>query len=334
MATQFRKIFAHICNGYQEVWFPGIEGEIQKGFIFIKHLNNSDLAELDILSEQFRQEAIEKELKQEVDREKEVLNLGLWDQKKDIEINNSKLEIEELQKTKAKLSLKNQIEQVDSRIQKAISKYNELTQERIDALGPTAERYQSKKFSEMFVIRSLFQDKDMKIRLIQDEQFDSMQERDFATILSFYNIVTVDFSIESIKRLALEDFAMEIWGLCQDEVSQFFGRRICDLTRYQINFATYSNIFRELVKRGKEGNWPSHVMKDPDKLMEYSQISANSEKIIGESQVNQGAVSMVGAQRKELAERGIEVSDAVKQEAAKTGKKRLTYDDMLRIHGS
>ena len=77
-----------------------------------------------------------------------------------------------------------------------MNKYNELSQERQDVLGPTAEKYQSKKFSEMFVIRSLFQDREMTTRLIQDEQFDQMQEKDFSMLLHFYNGVTVDFQVD------------------------------------------------------------------------------------------------------------------------------------------
>ena len=135
-----RYLYREICVGFSE--FKYLEEPI-----FIKHLTELEIGELQKNREKYVNEAKEKGLEFQEDKHIFLTQNGLWERSKDEAIENLEREISNLHQVGKNLFIKRQILQNKSSIKKAEDKLKELNEEKNEALGYCIEDYINKKYN-------------------------------------------------------------------------------------------------------------------------------------------------------------------------------------------
>ena len=306
------------------------------GEIFVKHFTNFDSSGVDELSLKYKEKAAKQGLLNEKDKLELLAKDKLWDPKKDKEIAETKNFIKSLSINKSKLFLKSQIDNMAKQIKDEEEKLEKLQAERADVVGMTVETYAAKKGSDHYIYLSLFKDEGMKERLFSEEEFEELQAQDLYNIIENYNSRMDFFTSKHLKKVAVSNFFLNFYYLCEDNPYTFYGKPIVNLTYYQIELFGYGRYFKQILSDSKTRP-PEEMMDDPDQVIEWYESNKNAEKVMGKSKSDkEGATSIVGATKEDLKRLGMaeqhESSISLAKEAAKKGG-QLSMEDIMKLHG-
>ena len=134
-SKELKLIFSEILEGYSRS-LSSVLGNIK-----IKHLNNFDSAQSDIKKDSFFKKAVSKGLPERQAKIDALKKDELWDLKRDERIKELTLINEGLNKTKSKLHIQAQIDNLKKGIFKNDQELNKLIFERESEIGFTAEEY-------------------------------------------------------------------------------------------------------------------------------------------------------------------------------------------------
>jgi hypothetical protein len=210
-----------------------------------------------------------------------------------------------------------------------------LLAEKESTIGFTAEEYANRRINEYYMHVSIL-DQDEK-RLFAENEFDELDEDQVSEIMTVYAKNNEKFKAENLKKIALSDFFTNIFYLCDDNLYNFYGKPVINLTFYQIEIYSYGRYFKSIIQNS-EDKIPDHIVEDPEKLIEWAQSSQNVKEALEKSSVSDkdgAASSIVGATSQDLAKAGInkdqDVIDISKAAEEKGG--RLTMEDMMKLQG-
>jgi hypothetical protein len=173
--------------------------------------------------------------------------------------------------------------------------------------------------------------------LFNDEEFGDLDQEQIYEIMSIYSFNTDKFKAYSLKRIALADFFTNIFYICEDNIFNFYGKPVINLTFYQIEVYSFGRYFKSIIQNSEE-KIPEHIMEDPDELIEWAQSSKNVKDAMEKGNLSNkehSATSLVGATKEDLKKAGIDAdTDMIdlSQEAKKKGGK-LSMEDMMKLHG-
>lgn len=322
-------IFSEIIEGYSLVNSPTF------GDLKIKHINNFDSAQTDIRQDYSFKKAVKEGLPKREDKIKYLIEEKLWSPEKDKEADRIESLIKGMSKTKSKLHLQVQIDQIKKDIKTAETDLIKIKQEKEEIIGFTAEEYASRRVNEYLMQVSIL-DKDGKV-LFNDEEFGDLEQEQIHEIMGIYSSNADKFKAYSLKRIALADFFTNIFYLCEDNLFNFYGKPVIHLTFYQIEVYSFGRYFKSIIQNSEE-KIPEHILEDPDELIEWAQSSKNVKDVMEKSNSSDkehGATSLVGATKEDLKKAGIdEDADMIdlSQEAKKKGGK-LSMEDLMKLHG-
>jgi hypothetical protein len=322
-------IFSEIIEGYSLVNSPTF------GDLKIKHINNFDSAQTDIKQDYYFKKAAKEGLPEREDKIKYLIEEKLWDPEKDKEADRIESLIKGMMKTKSKLHLQVQIDQIKKDIKAAEADLIKIKQKKEEIIGFTAEEYASRRVNEYLIQVSILNE-DGKA-LFNDEEFGDLEQGQILEIMGIYSSNTDKFKAYNLKRIALADFFTNIFYICEDNIFNFYGKPVIHLTFYQIEVYSFGRYFKSIIQNSEE-KIPEHIMEDPDELIEWAQSSKNVKEAMekgNSSDKEHGATSLVGATKEDLKKAGIdEDADMIdlSQEAKKKGGK-LSMEDMMKLHG-
>ena len=322
-------IFSEIIEGYSLVNSPTF------GDLKIKHINNFDSAQTDIRQDYSFKKAVKEGLPKREDKIKYLIKEKLWDPEKDKEADRIESLTKGMLKTKSKLHLQVQIDQIKKDIKTAETDLIKIKQEKEEIIGFTAEEYASRRVNEYLMQVSIL-DKDGKV-LFNDEEFGDLEQEQVNEIMKIYSLNADKFKAYSLKRIALADFFTNIFYLCEDNLFNFYGKPVIHLTFYQIEVYSFGRYFKSVIQNSEE-KIPEHIMEDPDELIEWAQSSKNVKDAMEKSNLSDkehSATSLVGATKEDLKKAGIDTdTDMIdlSQEAKKKGGK-LSMEDLMKLHG-
>jgi len=305
------------------------------GDFYIKHLDIFDSEEIDEKDDHYKTHAASKGLPTTEEKIKQLKEEGSWGDKEEREISDLNLTLRNLQKTKTKLVLKSDIENIESQIKSTKEELQQKQAEKSQLIGYTADTYSSKKINEYYVFATTYKDKKLKKKLFSKEEFDELSEQDILKFVQIFNYNSKKTSEENIKRIALSGFFLNNFYLCKDNPKVYFGKPITKLTYNESELFSYGRYFKHILSEMK--NKPDEeIMDDPDKLIELYNIGQNSEKI-KQSAEDSDASTVVGATKEDLERMGMSSPSedkgvSLSQEAAKKGGK-LSMDDLIKLHG-
>lgn len=323
-------IFSDVIRGLSVIEAP-VFGEM-----YVKHFNNFDSSNVDDFYCKYKEKATKEGLLNEKDKLEILAKENLWSVKKDSEIEDLKKYVKNLSITKSKLFLKSEIDRMVPQIKESQEKLDALQLERSEVVGVTVETYSTKKANEHYISLSLFKDRALSEKYFNDEEFEELSGQDLSTIIEAYNKYMVFFSAEFLKKVAVSNFFLNFYYLCEDNPYTFYGKPVVQLTYYQIELFGYGRYFRQILSDPKSRP-PEEMMDSPDEIIEWYETTKNAKKVVDRSKLEgTGGSSIVGATKDDLKRLGIvdQHSDSISlaKEAAKKGGS-LSMKDIMKLHG-
>jgi len=271
---------------------------------FIKHLSHIDYILFEEIQNNYRDNAIKNGLPTEEQKIKFLIKNNLWTEKQELEIENQKSFISSLETTKKKQLLPSAIEQFSEEIKKEKAKLSVLLNERHQLLGLTVEDYAQKLVNDYYIVNNIYQDQNCTKLFFENSEFDDLPEQEVSDIIGIYNNVMDYFSDENIKKLCLQDFFQSYYFLCDDNISEFFGKPICKLTFYQIKIGNFAKYYKSLLENTDLSNVDKSIKYDPEKLENFASSKKESDKVLDGS--GSGTSSLVGATKEDLKQLGLD----------------------------
>jgi hypothetical protein len=334
-----RKAFSDISRGYSVAFFKGEK-------LFIKHLSHHEQVDLDVIHKTFKEEGVREGLPTEQYMLEQLEKEGVWTKKDDEELESFNKTIERLVMGKKIIYLKSELDRQNKYIEEEQNKFYKKKSQKDRLLGLTAEAFAEKKVNEHYIVESFYLDANFQKRYLSDDYFDNLSEHQMQEIVALYNTEIDVVSDKNIKRLAIQDFFQAYWSLSAENLYNFFGKPICDLTYFQIKLGSYGRTFKGILE--KADTFPEDVREDPDKLLDYVRTGQNAKErmeaaSVGSDKEASGdgtvASTLFGAEKEELKAIGLEsdpgttsLSKELKKNAAQ-GKKGLTMQEMMKLMG-
>ncbi len=330
--AELKVAYLDILNGYTP-----IETDYNKGYI--KHLTVYDSIDTD----KSYQNSFEKAKNMGLPTMKEQLEYltseGLWGKDKDGEIAQLQGYTETLMETKSKMFLDSQIQDVKKTIEENQVKLHDLRIRRGELVGFVAETYAEKRSNEYFMYQVLYKDENFNELLYTEETFDELNDEELTAIYRAYTSRNKNLNHQNIKRIALCPFYTNFFYLCDDNIFNFYGKAVIQLTHNQNELYTYGRYFKNLAQDAKSPA-PLKIRNDPDALIEFYEGSKNAEEALekmnaGKGAQGTGASTIVGATKKDLEKLGYKQGAGQTIDLAEEAKKRggtLSMDDFIEIH--
>jgi len=232
------------------------------------------------------------------------------------------------------LFLQAQIDAIKKDIVDNEIKLSNILAEKESVIGFTAEEYANRRINEYYMHISILDEEGKQ--LFGENEFDELEQDQVNDIMQVYEKNNRKFKAEILKKISLADFFTNIFYLCEDNVFNFYGKPVIDLTFYQIEIYSYGRYFKSIIQNSEE-KIPDHIVEDPDKLIEWAQSSKNVKEVLEKSSgdAESGASSIMGATKQDLAKAGIDENQDVIDLSQKAQEKggRLTMEDMMKLHG-
>jgi hypothetical protein len=302
-----RQAYADICRGYSEAVWAGTP-------IFVRHLNVFDQTVID----RFRAQAFDATIKRGVPCEKDILaNLErkkLWTAKEIKELAQEEAYLENLRKTRSKIALKLQADQLDKQIGEANEKIWKLVSKRNKLVGKTAERVADDKTQYEYVRLSFYKDRALTVPLFTFEDMNALSDIESQMVITIYVDSITRFTQEVIKNIAIQPFFTNYFYLCGEELFNFFRRPIYELSIYQVNLLSYAQYYKSILTHHEV---PKDIATNPDKIEEFVTRSKNAKDIVAKAGNQQGGrVGIVGATKEDFDAMGVKDSTDTMREVA------------------
>lgn len=310
--------------------------------LYLKHLTHFDVSFIDEENEKSFNKAIEKGIPTNEDRLKYLEKEGLWGAENEKRISYLKDEIANNELSLTKLIIKR-----DTDALKKIKSNNEkelraMEIEKSNLIGNTAEIYANKRVSDYSLYVSLYKDAALTERYYSTLSFDDLDEEELAALGQEYMKKVSVFGASNIKKIALLPNFLNMFYLCRDKVTEFYGRAIIYLSFYQIELFSNGIYFKNVLQECG-GSISPEMFSDPDKLIEMVNTSKNTKELMDKldkndvaspNNVSTGATSIVGMTRDDQKRLGLEGQSLnLAKEMKKLGKTSLSMQDLINIHG-
>ena len=325
---ELKLVFSEIVEGYS-LTRSELFGDLK-----IKHINNYDSAKTDIKNNYYFEKAVSQGLPKREEKLEYLIKEKLWDSEKDKEADRLKEMLKGMNRTKSKLFLQTQIDAIKKDIVDNEIKLSNILAEKESVIGFTAEEYANRRINEYYMHISILDEEGKQ--LFGENEFDELEQDQVNDIMQVYEKNNRKFKAEILKKISLADFFTNIFYLCEDNVFNFYGKPVIDLTFYQIEIYSYGRYFKSIIQNSEE-KIPDHIVEDPDKLIEWAESSKNVKEVLEKSSgdAESGASSIMGATKQDLEKAGIDQNQDVIDLSQKAQEKggRLTMEDMMKLHG-
>ena len=325
---ELKLVFSEIVEGYS-LTRSELFGDLK-----IKHINNYDSAKTDIKNNYYFEKAVSQGLPKREEKLEYLIKEKIWDPEKDKEADRLKEMLKGMNRTKSKLFLQAQIDAIKKDIADNEIKLSNILAEKESVIGFTAEEYANRRINEYYMHISILDEEGKQ--LFGENEFDELEQDQVNDIMQVYEKNNRKFKAEILKKISLADFFTNIFYLCEDNVFNFYGKPVIDLTFYQIEIYSYGRYFKSIIQNSEE-KIPDHIVEDPDRLIEWAESSKNVKEVLEKTSgdAESGASSIMGATKQDLAKAGIDENQDVIDLSQKAQEKggRLTMEDMMKLHG-
>lgn len=263
-----RKLYSDIITGYTEA-------EHDKKVMFIKHFGAVDQGRIDNSYLTYYERAISRGVGKEADKLKVIIANGLWTEEKEKKIESDRVHLVHLNTNKKNLAVASQAKMVQEEIESVEKARAALLDERFRLIGQTAEDFATTRINELYIINSLYKDKNLISPLIDEEEYDELEPREFSRIVDSYNAKMIEFNHDNLKRVAISQFYQNNFSMTEN-LYYFFGRPIAFLSHYQQELGYWGKVFQSILNEDK--SVPEELKDDPNALLDWYNRTKNIEK--------------------------------------------------------
>lgn len=326
----YRSIYYDIINGYS------LYNDNKKSFV-IKHFDLKDLNLVNKKRIEIESKALKLGLLDEKNQINNLIEKDNWSQDKEDQIIETRQYLKDLKYTKSKLVITKDLDNINKQIEEAQEKINKFLKEREELLGTTLESYTDKKINEYYVYISLYKDENLKEKYLTQKEFEDLEYEELFQLYAAYNFGLSNLVDKNIKKIALSNFFLNVYYLCDDNPYSFFGKPIIDLTFTQAELFSYGKYFKNIMTNSTTKP-PDNVMNDPDSFIDWYEGSKNINTITNKNKSkNKEALgsSIIGASEKDLKKIGMENKEGISliKEAEKKGG-ALSLQDLIKLHNA
>lgn len=295
------------------------------GQVCVRHFGAMDLAFFNSKRAELIKEGRKRGLSSLEDREKEIIQQELWAEDKNKDIKVRKDFIKNLYKTKGLQTSQKTIDIYIKQIQEEEKKLAEIENEKSNIIGLTIENWAEKKISELYIYKSFYKNLTFTEPFFTEEEFDEIEEIKIYSLYSEFNVLSSRFSSESLKKVALNAHFYNLFVVSDGNIFSFYGKPIINLTNYQVEVFRHAIYFKSIFTNSSAAP-PEDVMDDPEKLINWFNLSRNIQKA-----VEKGG-SVVGASAEDYKRAGIKENVVdVGAEMKARGKSSLDMEDLLKM---
>lgn len=325
-SRSYRKIFKEISQGFSSYFV----GEKRR---YIKHQSFYDLVDFDDVYEMHLERAQSKGLPSELEIFEDLKKDGMWTEKDDAEIEKQSFYVDSLIKNKKNIYLKSALDQINKQIKDAQDNLSSLKSKKEALISNSADKYALNRANDFYIVNSFYKDKNLQEKLYTEQEFEYASTAEVGKLVSTYNEFHQTFSENNIKHLAIQDFYKSYYSFI-DNLSDFFGKPVVELTNYQLNLTLYTKIFKNIQEQYSE-EIPDRIKNDPDALLDFANSSESREKIKQELSKDSGASTIVGATKEDMEELGLAQPNRGKslEDLAKEKGGSLSMKDLMNLSG-
>jgi hypothetical protein len=308
-----RRAFNDISLGYSRETLNGRT-------IYIKHLNYADQTDNDAKREEFYNEAATQGLQNNEQKLATLIDGGMWSDKQEKEIAAAKGQITALLEGKQKnMSMPSLVQHYTDMIKKEEALYLEKVNARNRLLGLTCETYADRQLNDYYIYSNLFKDSALTTPFFAQNEFDYLTEAEMEEVTKAYNRAIDVCSENNIKKLAIQPFFQNYFGLTGDNLGQFFGKPICSLTFFQVRLLGCGAHFRHIFSSNDVSKFPKNVQDDPDLLSEYAAAAKRGKDEMQKQGAYDEDAIVVGAKKEDADVLGVKTRPGLASEIVKSG---------------
>ena len=268
---EIQRLYSKICAGYEKLIIDNKECYF-KHHLYLDRVKLKDKYNLGISI------ARDNGIKTEKEYLEFYIDKGWWSKSKEDEIRTLSSFVESLKKSKEKLILPSQKEQVARTIIEEQEKLNLVLAERRTIIPMTAEEYADKYYNKFYLYCSLFKDQDFLNPFVENpDYFLEIDEDTYNDIWSKVLDVISFLKLENIKYLAATGFFQNLLMLCGKEMSafDFYGKPVVSLTVNQADLFSYASSYRRSINNATE-QIPDYILSNPESLIEWCEGGSGS----------------------------------------------------------
>ena len=306
------------------------ECKIDKKDVYLKHISIRDQRYLHKYYEKYKQLALDRGLETEADRIDAVIKDEVWTKDDDSQIASLENEVENLKTTIKATFLPSQRQALEDDLKKRRAELADLMIKRKEVIGKTAEDYATVRSGDELLRCLLYKDANLKNYLYSDNQFAELETWEVSDIAKIQQDVGSKFSDSVIQQAVLRPFFSMYLSSCEN-MAQFYGKPVVDLTIYQLKVAAYGRMFFNIFQNVSD--IPDNIKDNPEQLIAFSDAQMNKHKNSGGIDENADATAVFGATKEDIdtvAGGGKTVS--LSEELEKHGGK-LNMEQMMRLAG-
>lgn len=322
---QLRLIYSEILRGYSTC-------RINDKNVYLKHLNSLDNADIDVKYTYHYDYAVSKGVSTNEEKLVFLDEQDEWKKKDEEKIKNLNDTIKRSLLSRKKILLPSQRDILTKEIESREKELNTLELEKMEKLGVTAESVAQKNVNDYYIFYCLYKDQEFSQNLFTEEEYDDLTDDDLLEVINEYNRKFTLLTQDNIKKIALSSFFLNPFSICDDKPLQFYGRPVCDLTYFQIDLFIWGIRFKNIMK--KQDEIPEGIMKDPDKLIEWSEAKDDTKKNAEKLDLynEDRNVTLPGATKKDLEDLGLTDENSIDlgKEARKKGG-NLSFQDIIAL---
>lgn len=323
-------------NFDSDEFYISLVGEIFDGYssslfndkdIFVKHLNIRDQRYIHKYYEKYKNQALIKGVESEVDILERLKSDKLWDEEDDQKILSLENEIKNLRKTKDAVYLPSKKQHFQKTIDDKSQELFKIKKTRDEMVGTTAEAFARSRSSDEMLRFSLFKNEQLTEFLFSQNEFAELESYEINKLAKIVRESSDRVCEENIKTAVLKPFFSMYLSNCEN-ISDFYGKPIIELSVYQLKLAVYGKVFNSIFQYVDD--IPDEIREDPDKLLAFSesQRSVNSSKSKSGLKDNADASAIFGATKEDISQvskdgKTISLSEELKKAGGKLDMKQM-----------
>lgn len=324
--SKLRLIFADLIRGFS------VKNDPKFGNIYLKHLSILESAEIDYLYEVYFQKAREAKCPTEEEQIVHLKKEELWTDKDDSDIRQLEEYLEGLRKTHTQVLAGLDKESIKNRIKTEEEKLLVVKNKKSGLIGSTAESFANKKINEFYIFNSLYKDPEFKLHLFSDEDFNDLSDEELGYLLGSYNEKFKLFNQNSLQRIALSNFFLNLFYISKENPHTFYGKPIVNLTFLQTELFSHGLYFKNLLSKMQDKP-PDSLMDDPEAFIDHYNNVSNLEKVTSNTPKGDNSTTCVMGTKEDLDKMGVknEEKNDVFAIMRKTGKKKMSMQEAMDV---
>lgn len=327
-----KTLYWEIIRGYSNF-------ELNNKIYYVKHMSPKDAGIIEMKENFYFNKAKSQNIPTNEERIEQLIKENSYDPKSDKQILDLKLSIANMKKTRSKLYLTRDLNNLDKQITESSDELKALEEKRESLLDTTCEKYTAKRMNEFYIYYSVYDDELCEKHSFQLEEFEELDQLELIEFVNKYYEITFKFNHQNLKRIGVSGFFLNYFYLSDDNPYFFYGKPVSLLSFYQIELFGYARYFKDLMSKSTVKH-PDEYNEDVDKIIDWYESSSNMEKLQEENNKKAGkeaavqAVSVMGATKEDLKKLKKDNTGAVSlEEAAKKKGGSLSFEDLIKLHG-